>query len=59
MSFLTEHPEEADRLRDALAADHEAQTEPSWPWASANANNVDRDLSQEDQPEDEFSYSSN
>jgi hypothetical protein len=58
MSFLTEHPEVADRLRDALAADHEAQAEPRWPWASANAQNVDRDLCQEDQPEDELTYPS-
>lgn len=35
------------------------QAEPSWPWATANAHNVDRDLSQDDQPEDEFAYSSN
>jgi uncharacterized sulfatase len=59
VDLLAEHPQVAGRLRGALAAHNEAQAEPRWPWATANAHNVDRDLSQEDQPEDEFAYSSN
>ena len=56
---LAEHPEVAARLRGVLEAHNEAQAEPLWPWATATATNVDRDLSQDDQPEDEFTYMSN
>jgi len=49
----------AGRLRGALDAHNEAQAEPRWPWATANAVNIDRDLSKDDQPADEFAYSSN
>jgi hypothetical protein len=58
VDLLAEHPEVAGRLRGALEAHNEAQAEPLWPWATANAHNVDRDLSKDDQPEDEFAYSS-
>ncbi|MGD8829244.1 MAG: sulfatase-like hydrolase/transferase [Pseudomonadales bacterium] len=57
--LLAEHPEVADRLRGVLEAHNSAQAEPRWPWTSTTANNVDRDLSQEDQPGDEFAYWSN
>jgi len=56
---LAEHPEVAGRLRGVLEAHNEAQAEPLWPWTTATAHNVDRDLSKDDQPEDEFAYSSN
>ena len=56
---MTSHPEVASRLRNVLEVHNEAQAEPVWPWITTTANNVDRDLSQEDQPEDEFAYMSN
>ena len=59
VNLLAEHPEVAGRLRGALNANNDARTEPRWPWVTANAHNVDRDHSKEDQPEDEFAYSSN
>jgi hypothetical protein len=37
----------------------QVQAEPLWPWITTKATNIDRDLSQEDQPEDEFTYMSN
>lgn len=58
-NVLSQHPEVASRLRGALKAHNEMQSEPLWPWIYARAINVDRDLSQEDQPEDEFAYISN
>ena len=59
VDLLAEHPEMADRLRGARDAHNKAQAEPRWPWATANAQNVDRNLSQDDEPGDEFGYSSN
>ena len=56
---LLEYPDVAERLRGVLAAHNAEQAEPLWPWAAATASNIDRDLSQEDQPEDEFAYLSN
>ncbi len=57
--LLAAHPEVADRLRGVLETHNSAQAEPLWPWTGTTANNVDRDLSQEDQPGDEFAYWSN
>lgn len=57
--LLAEHPAVADRLRGALEAHNEEQAEPLWPWTATTAQNVDRDLSQEDQPDDTFAYWSN
>lgn len=57
--LLAEHPEIADRLRKELTNHNNAQAESRWPWTVTTAQNVDRDLSQEDQPEDEFAYWSN
>ena len=57
--LLAEHPEVAERLRGVLEAHNAAQAEPRWPWTGTTAQNVDRDLSQEDQPGDEFAYWSN
>jgi uncharacterized sulfatase len=57
--LLAEHPAVADRLRGALEAHNQEQAEPLWPWTAATAQNVDRDLSQEDQPGDTFAYWSN
>ncbi len=57
--LLEAHPEIADRLRGVLETHNSEQAEPLWPWTSTSAQNVDRDLSQEDQPEDEFAYWSN
>ena len=59
VDLLAKHPEVASRLRGVLQTHNEAQAEPLWPWATANAHNVYRDLSKDDQPEDEFAYSSN
>jgi arylsulfatase A-like enzyme len=57
--LLAEQPDIASRLREALAG-HNHEQEPSrWPWVITNAYNVDRDLSEEDQPDDEFAYWSN
>ena len=57
--LLSEHPDVAARLRDALEAHNADQAEPRWPWTGTTAYNVDRDLSQDDQPGDEFAYWSN
>ena len=57
--LMSEHPDEADRLRIQLKRHNSEQAEPRWPWTGTNARNVDRDLSQEDQPGDEFAYWSN
>jgi hypothetical protein len=46
-------------LKEVKVPENPAQAEPRWPCATANAHNVDRDLSQDDRPEDEFAYSSN
>ena len=57
--LLAEQPDVAVRLRQALEG-HNAEQQPSrWPWVSTTAYNVDRDLSQEDEPDDEFAYWSN
>ena len=57
--LLAEQPDIAARLREALAG-HNHEQEPSrWPWVMTNAYNVDRELSEEDQPDDEFAYWSN
>ena len=57
--LLAEHPDVADRLRGVLETHNSEQAEPRWPWTGTSAHNVDRDLSQEDQPGDEFAYWSN
>lgn len=57
--LLAKHPDVADRLRTELTNHNNAQAESRWPWTITTAQNVDRDLSQEDQPEDEFAYWSN
>ena len=57
--LLEQHPAVADRLRRLLERHNREQLEPRWPWTLTTAQNVDRDLSQEDQPGDEFAYWSN
>ncbi len=57
--LLAEQPDVADRLRGVLETHNNEQAEPLWPWTGTSAHNVDRDLSQEDQPGDEFAYWSN
>jgi hypothetical protein len=57
--LLAENPEVADRLRRKLDEHNSQQAEPSWPWTSEMVINVNRDLSQQDQPGDEFAYWSN
>jgi uncharacterized sulfatase len=57
--LLAAEPEIAARLRAALAAHEAEQAEPLWPWSIATPTNIDRDLSQPDQPGDEFAYWSN
>ena len=57
--LLDEHPAIADRLRGVLETHNGEQAEPRWPWTSTTATNIDRDLSQQDQPGDEFAYWSN
>lgn len=56
---LAAHPDVADRLRAALDKHNSEQAEPRWPWKLLSPQNVDRDLSQPDQPEDEFAYWNN
>lgn len=57
--LLAEQSRVADRLRDVLQAHNAAQAPPRWRWTGTTAVNVDRDLSQPDQPGDEFAYWSN
>ena len=57
--LIAQHPEVAARLRDKLEAHNAEQAEPRWPWTATIPQNVDRDLSHEDQPDDEFAYWSN
>ena len=57
--LLTDHPEVADRLRLKLDEHNAEQSEPAWPWTTNMPVNVDRDLSQQDQADDEFAYWSN
>ena len=57
--LLTDHPEVADRLRLKLDEHNAEQSEPAWPWTTTMPVNVDRDLSQQDQADDEFAYWSN
>lgn len=57
--LLAEQPSVADRLRDALEAHNSEQVKPLWPWTATTARNIDSDLSQQDQPDDEFAYWSN
>jgi hypothetical protein len=59
VNLLAEHPHVANRLRSALQTHNAAQAESLWPWITTKATNVDRDLSQQDQPQDEFTYLSN
>ena len=59
VNLLAEHPRVANRLRSALQTHNAAQAESLWPWITTKATNVDRDLSQQDQPQDEFTYLSN
>lgn len=54
-----EMPEKLDELRAALQEWSEQQAEPLWDSQFAAAVNVDRDLSQPDQPQDTFAYWSN
>ena len=57
--LLAEQPDVAVRLRRALEGHNAEQQSSRWPWVSTVAYNVDRDLSQEDEPDDEFAYWSN
>ena len=57
--LIGQYPDVAKQLRDKLEVHNGEQAEPLWPWSGTTAYNVDRDLSQEDQPEDEFAYWSN
>lgn len=57
--LLADHPEVADRLRLKLDEHNAQQSEPAWPWTTTMPVNVDRDLSQQDQADDEFAYWSN
>ncbi len=57
--FLDQEPAIADRLRAVLDAHNAEQMAPRWPSTAAMPINVDRDLSQPDQPDDEFAYWSN
>ena len=57
--LIDAQPKVAARLRQVLENHNAAQAEPLWPWTGTTAQNVDRDLSQDDQPEDEFAYWSN
>ena len=57
--LLAEQPAIAERLRRKLEEHNSEQAEPRWPWTGTTARNVDRDLSQPDQPGDEFAYWSN
>jgi len=57
--LLAENPAVAERLRGVLESHNSEQSAPRWPWTITLPYNVDRDLSQEDQPGDEFAYWSN
>lgn len=55
----SELPEQLSRLRYALEAWSAEQADPLWDSRAASAVNVDRDLSQPDEPQDTFAYWSN
>ncbi len=57
--LLDQYPDVANRLRGMLDKHNSEQAESRWPWVNTSAQNVDRDLSREDQPGDEFAYWSN
>ena len=57
--LLASEPVIASELRAALAAHNAELSTPLWPWAITTPQNIDRDLSQPDQPGDEFAYWSN
>jgi uncharacterized sulfatase len=57
--LLGQYPDVANRLRRMLDQHNSEQAESRWPWVNTSAQNLDRDLSQEDQPGDEFAYWSN
>ena len=57
--LLAANPAIADRLRSQLDQHNSEQGAPLWPWSAISAQNVDRDLSQPDQPGDEFAFWSN
>lgn len=57
--LLDQYPDVANRLRGMLDKHNSEQAESRWPWIQSGAYNVDRDLSREDQPGDEFAYWSN
>lgn len=56
---IDDEPEIAKRMKAALMAHNADQAPPSWSWSGASPINIDRDLSQPDQPDDEFAYWSN
>ena len=57
--LIDDYPQQAARLRGVLETHNNAQVAPLWPWTATTAQNVDRDLSQQDQSGDEFAYWSN
>jgi len=58
-NLINEQRDIATRLRQALNTHNAEQNVSSWPWTMSTPINVDRDLSQSDQPNDEFAYWSN
>ncbi len=57
--LLSQEPEIATRLRNALDAHNAEQKRSLWPWLRTYPINIDRDLSQPDQEDDTFAYWSN
>ena len=58
-NLMDDHRDIAARLRRTLDTHNAEQMESRWPWTITSQINVDRDLSQPDQPSDEFAYWSN
>ncbi len=58
-NLMDDHRDIAARLRRTLDTHNAEQMASRWPWTITSPINVDRDLSQPDQPSDEFAYWSN
>jgi arylsulfatase A-like enzyme len=54
-----EQPKKLAELQAALAAHNAEQVEPSWPSQASFAINIDKDLTVEDAPDDDYIYWSN
>ncbi len=59
VDLAAERPEKLAELKAALAAHNAEQLPSAWPSQGSFATNIDKDLSQPDEPDDEYIYWSN